>query len=109
MTRIDFFSEGGRVTGFRCQGHSGYAEEGADIVCAAITALTRMAECTICDVCGVKAKTRVGEDAVSLRLPAMSEDEETVQTVLAGLMLTLSELRDEYPDYLEVMEVQQNA
>ncbi len=111
MTRIDFFNEGGRITGFRCQGHSGYAEAGADVVCAAITALTRMAECTIRDVCGVNAKTRVDEDAASLSLllPAKSEEEETVQAVLSGFMLTLSALRDEYPDYLEVMEVQQNA
>ena len=31
--------------------------------------------------------------------------EEAVQAVLTGMMLTLSKVRDEYPDYLEVMEV----
>mgnify|MGYP003303931261 CR=1 FL=1 len=37
MTTITFRSEGGRIIGFDSQGHSGYAEEGEDIVCAAIT------------------------------------------------------------------------
>ena len=37
MTTITFRSEGGRIIGFDSQGHSGYAEEGADIVCAAIS------------------------------------------------------------------------
>ena len=108
MTRVEFRDEGGRITGFCCQGHSGYAEAGADIVCAAVTSAIRMAECTINDVCGSHARTRVSQaDAsVTLQLPARCDEEETVQAVLAGLLLTLCELRDEYPDYLEVLEVQ---
>ena len=38
MTTITFRSEGSRITGFDSQGHSGYAEEGEDIVCAGINA-----------------------------------------------------------------------
>ena len=46
------------------------------------------------------------EDArVTLTLPAVCEDEDAVQAVLTGMMLTLCELRDAYPDYIEVMEV----
>ncbi len=109
MTRVEFFDQDGRISGFRCQGHCDYAEEGADIVCAAVTALVRMAECTVNDVCGTRAKVSVDEDSVSLHLPARCDEEESVQAVLAGFMLTLSAMRDEYPDYLEVMEVQKNA
>ena len=46
------------------------------------------------------------EARITLTLPAVCEDEEAVQAVLTGMMLTLSELRDQYPDYIEVMEVQ---
>ncbi|MCI8524632.1 MAG: ribosomal-processing cysteine protease Prp [Oscillospiraceae bacterium] len=108
MTRVEFRDEGGRITGFCCQGHSGYAEAGADVVCAAVTAAVRMAECTINDVCAAGARTRVheAEARITLQLPARCEEEETVQAVLTGLMLTLCELRDAYPDYLEVLEVQ---
>ena len=31
----------GALVGFRAQGHSGYAQSGSDIVCAAISALTQ--------------------------------------------------------------------
>lgn len=111
MTRVEFFDGGGRITGFRCQGHSGFSEAGSDIVCAAVTALVRMTECTLNDVCGSCAQVRVDREkaVISLRLPAHCGEEETVQAVLAGLMLTLSSMRDEYPDHLEVMEVQENA
>ena len=92
MTRCEFFTEGDRITGFSVSGHSGYAEAGADIVCAAVSAVVTMAEATINDVCGAKAKVRVKE-------------EDAVQAVLAGMLITLCGIRDDYPDYIEVLEV----
>ena len=107
MTRCEFFMEDERITGFSVSGHSGYADEGSDIVCAAISALVTMAEATINEVCGAKAKVRVkNEDArVTLTLPTSCDEEDTVQAVLAGMMLTLCSMRDDYPDYIEVLEV----
>ncbi len=107
MTRCEFYSDGDRITGFTVSGHSGYSDAGTDIVCAAISAAVTMAEATVNDVCGAKAKVRVREEdaRISLTLPAVCDEEETVQAVLAGLMLTLCSLRDDYPDYIEVLEV----
>ena len=107
MTRCEFFTEDDRITGFSVSGHSGYAEAGADIVCAAISAVVTMAEATINDVCGAKAKVRVKEqDArITLTLPTSCEEEESIQAVLAGMLITLCSMRDDYPDYIEVLEV----
>ena len=107
MTRCEFFTEDERITGFSVYGHSGYSEAGSDIVCAAVSAVVSMAEATINDVCGAKAKVRVkNEDArVTLTLPASCDEEDTVQAVLAGMMLYLCNLREDYPDYIEVLEV----
>ena len=107
MTKCEFFRDHERITGFSVSGHSGYGEEGNDIVCAAITAIVDMAETTINDVCGGKAKVRVKEEdaRITLTLPASCDEEEAVQAVLAGMMLTLCNLRDDYPDYIEVLEV----
>ena len=107
MTRCEFFTEGERITGFSVSGHSGYGEAGTDIVCAAISAVVTMAEATINDVCGAKAKVRVKEEdaRITLTLPASCDEEDTVQAVLAGMMVTLMSMRDDYPDYIEVLEV----
>ena len=107
MTKCEFFRDGARITGFSVSGHSGYAEQGEDIVCAAISAVVTMAEATINDVCGAKAKVRVKEEdaRITLTLPASCDEEETVQAALSGLMLTLLNLRDEYSDFIEVLEV----
>ena len=107
MTRCEFFTENDRITGFTVSGHSGYAEAGEDIVCAAVSAAVAMAECTINDVCGARAKVRVKDESarITLTLPTSCDEEETVQAVLAGMMVTLCSLRDDYPDYIEVLEV----
>ena len=108
MTRCEFFREGDRITGFSVSGHSGYAEAGSDIVCAAVSAVVTMAEATINDVLGAKAKVRVKDEQarISLTLPVSCDEEDSVQAVLTGMMLTLCGLRDDYPDYIEVvMEV----
>ena len=99
--------ENDRINGFSVSGHSGYAEAGQDIVCAAISAVVTMAEATINDVCGAKAKVRVKDDQarITLTLPASCDEEESVQAVLSGMMLTLISLREDYPDYIEVSEV----
>ena len=109
MTRVEFFDQDGKISGFSVAGHSGYAEEGADIVCAAISTAVQFAETTISDVLGIAAKTKVNEDQarITLKLPVSCEEEDAVQAVLTGMMLTLCELRDQYPDHIEViMEVQ---
>ena len=107
MTRCEFFRENERITGFSVSGHSGYAEAGSDIVCAAISAVVTMAEATINDVCGAKAKVRVKDEQarITRTLPVSCDEEETVQAVLAGMMITLAGMRDDYPDYIEVLEV----
>ena len=107
MTKCEFFTENDRITGFSVSGHSGYGEAGSDIVCAAISAVVTMAEATINDVCGAKAKVRVKEEdaRITLMLPASCDEEETVQAVLAGMMVTLINLQEDYSDFIEVLEV----
>ena len=72
MTTVTFYSEGSRVTGFEVKGHSGYAPEGEDIVCAAVTSAVRLVECAVNDVLGLEASVKVKEQdaSISLKLPS---------------------------------------
>ena len=108
MTTVTFRTEDGRIIGFDSVGHSGYAEEGEDIVCAGITSAIRLVECTINDVLGLAASVKVREsDAfISLRLPGSlgPTAESTCQALLTGLMLYFTQLHDDYPENIEVLE-----
>lgn len=109
MTTAAFHMEGDRIVRFDISGHSGYAEAGSDIVCAAVSAVVGMVECTVNEVLGLAAAVKMDPERghLSLHLPGgLSEmDENTCQTMLVGMMVYLSELHQEYPDYIEVMEV----
>ena len=108
MTKVEFFTQEDKITGFCVSGHSGYGEEGTDIVCAAVTSAIRLVESTVNDVMGLCASVKVREkDAkISFRLPGglSAAAESTCQSLLAGLMLYFTELHDEYPENIEVME-----
>ena len=42
MTKLVFFRTGGVFYGFEEQGHTGYGEEGDDVLCAALSAMTML-------------------------------------------------------------------
>ena len=108
MTTVTFLTEESRIIGFDAKGHSGYAVEGEDIVCAAVTSAVRLVEATVNDVMGLCAAVKVNEKdaSISLRLPGglAQTAESTCQNLLTGLMVYLAQLHDEYPDHIEVME-----
>ena len=110
MTTVTFHTQGSRITGFDAAGHSGYAVEGGDIVCAAVTSTVRLIACVLNDVMGLCAAVKVSEASarISLRLPgSLSQTaESTCQTLLTGMMVYLTELHGEYPDFIEVLEAE---
>lgn len=109
MTTVTFHTEGSRIERFEVQGHSGYAQEGEDIVCAAVTSAVRLTECAVNDVLGLEAavKVRPQDTYLSLKLPAKlgTTAESTCQTLMTALMVHLAQLHEEYPDFISVLEV----
>ena len=109
MTTVTFHTEGSRIVSFEVQGHSGYAPEGEDIVCAAVTSAVRLAECAVNDVLGLEAAVKVKEKdaSISLKLPGGlgQTNESTCQTLLTALMVYCVQLAEEYPENITVLEV----
>ncbi len=109
MTTVTFHSEGRRLVAFEVKGHSGYAPEGEDIVCAAVTSAVRLTECAVNDVLGLEApvKVRDKEASITLKLPSGlgQTNESTCQTLLTALMVYLVQLAEEYPEFISVLEV----
>lgn len=109
MTTVQFESDGNRLIGFHMFGHSGFAPDGEDILCAALTSAVRLTECAINDVLGLEAsvKTRERDASISLKLPGrLSESlDQTCQTLLTAMMLYFVQLSEEYPNHIIVLEV----
>ena len=109
MTTASFVTEGSRLLAFTVAGHSGLAQAGEDILCAAITSAVRLTECAINDVLGLEAGVKVSEKdaSITLKLPRnlTGEADEVCQTLLAALMVSFVQLQEEYPEHMNVMEV----
>lgn len=109
MTTARFFTTGSRIDAVEVTGHAGYAEEGEDIVCAAVSANLDLTSCLLGDVMGLEIKIEVDEDNARIRitLPARLEeaDEVQAQNALDALMLYFINLKARYQDFIEVMEV----
>ena len=66
MTTIQIQKQSGNIIGFNVSGHSGYAEEGSDIVCAAISALAQNVCVGLENVLNLNPKILVNEKSANL-------------------------------------------
>ena len=111
MTEIVFYRSGGVYYGFEEQGHSGYAEAGDDVLCAALSAMTMLIINTIEVAYASDVDYDVNEGATRIvvrskaALPEFEEDERKRYAV-SGLFLSyfyqLNDMIEEYYDYLDV-------
>ncbi len=101
MTEIRFFKSSNCFSGFEAFGHSGAGEEGNDIVCAAISAVTQYAAVMAEEVLGFKDSVYQNEDDASLSVKIKNGNKEWYD-VVKGLEIYLTELQKLYPDNLKV-------
>ena len=105
MTRITLFRRQDIIFRVEAEGHSGYAEEGADIVCAAVTASFRLMSAQL-DAAGLSQKVRQNARRAYLSLEAEGT---AAEHIFAGFKALAYELGEEYPENISVTEVEQNA
>ena len=82
---------------FTVEGHSGYAEEGSDIVCAAVSSAAIMTVNTVTEILGEKGKVKVKDGFLQFEASG-----KPARDMIMGLKLHLEGLSEEYPDYVTV-------
>ncbi|MBR2315677.1 MAG: ribosomal-processing cysteine protease Prp [Clostridia bacterium] len=87
----------GDYKGFEVDGHSGYAEEGSDIICASVSSAAYMTANTLTEIIGVKADIEVEDGYMHL---VLSEENETAKKLIEGFALHIGQLSEQYPDYV---------
>ena len=104
MIQITFErNSAGQITGFLLEGHAEYADPGADIVCAAVSALT--INCINSVEALTDASYRQESDDESGRILFQLEEEPSLKTqlLLQSLLLGLQSLEEQYDDYLDLI------
>lgn len=90
----------------RITGHSGQAEAGRDIVCAAVSILGCTCVNALESVCGIIPEvTENDAGMLEFRLPELDpEDNAKAQILMGALKQGLSDLADAYPQFVRVTE-----
>ena len=88
----------------RITGHSGQAEAGRDIVCAAVSILGCTCVNSLESVCGIIPLVEENEDGIlEFRLPELTPEENAKEQILMGaLQQGLTDLADAYPRNITV-------
>ena len=89
-----------RKDSFTIDGHSGSAESGQDIVCAAVSSAAYMAVNTITEILGEDVEADVSDGYMKIRLCSGNQ---AATDILRGLELHISELSKDYPDFIKII------
>ena len=100
MICFKFVRSGKSTVGFECRGHAGYAKQGHDIVCAAVSSAAYLTTNTITDFLKVKADAKADDGYMCLTL---LEESAEAQKMLDGLEAHIRSLAKEYPRSIKVI------
>lgn len=107
MTRVTISHNGSDITGIRVSGHSGYAEEGSDIVCAAASVLITTCANALDSVANIRPVVRASEKntEISVRLPDHMNPQQMhdAQIILQSARLGFQDIAEQYPENLQII------
>ena len=101
MIKVSFLKKDGSIIGFELCGHSGFAQEGADIICSAVSSAAYMVANTVTEILNEDAAVEVDDGYMKLIAPKVTEHN---QVLFKGMALHLNALAQQYEDYLSCKE-----
>ncbi len=94
----------GQYTGYRSEGHSGYAEAGSDIICAGLSILESTCVNAMESLLDVRVSPKVEEETglLSFDLPELEGEKASGAQLLMGTLgQGCSDLQEAYPGYVK--------
>jgi hypothetical protein len=105
MTKVEIFRKNGNIIGYKASGHSGYSEQGSDIICSAISTSLQMTLIGIQEILKLKVDFKINDGFLDVDLKNISQDKLTQTNILTEAMaMFLKELTKQYPKYIRLVE-----
>lgn len=97
----------GRAAGFRCLGHSGYAESGKDIVCAAVSALVINTVNAIGKFTASDFDLDTEEETGRIDFSLKAEPDHDAELLLDAMLLGLQDIQNNYGNEYLILEYEE--
>lgn len=108
MTKITIFKKDDIIWSYQVKGHSGFAEEGRDIVCSAVSTATQMILVGLKEVLKLKVESIIEDGFLQVRLLDGDENNKDAQILLNTMFLTLQDIAKNYAKNVK-MEVRKDV
>lgn len=108
MTKITIFKKNDIIWSYQVKGHSGFAEEGKDIVCSAVSTATQMTLVGLKDVLKLNVESIIEDGFLQVRLLDGDENNKDAQVLLNTMFLTLKDISKNYAKNVK-MEVRKDV
>ena len=108
MTKITIFEKNDLIVGFQVKGHSGYAVEGQDIVCAGVSVASQMTLVGLQEVLKKDIETNTNDGFLAVRLKENDAKDKSVQVLFESLVKTLEDIAKNYSKFVK-MEVKKDV
>ena len=109
MTEILLKKENGIIVSGKVKGHSGYAEEGSDIVCSAISTLMETLANGLTEVVKADVEIKVDETIPHLSVTSNEKDQEKckyAQVLMQSTLLGIKGVAQEFSKFIKIKEKQ---
>lgn len=109
MVNIELYRDRhGNIVKFECDGHTGYAESGSDIVCASVSSVAYAVLNGIENVLKIDFGYEQGDGYLFFVLPddIESTDRKHINILLDTMYLFLCDIREQYPNNIKISELE---
>lgn len=98
MTKAVFIRKNGTLCRCSIKGHAGYADEGQDVVCAAVSSAVQLTANLITETFGFEAQISAKGDTIDIR----TDGSEIPAKLLEALSIHLQCISEEFPKQIKL-------
>ena len=109
MINVTVIKQKQNIKSIQATGHSGYAEQGGDIVCSAVSTLMETLANGLTEIAKAEVKVVVDEEIPHLMIELIEQDEQkckNAQLLMKTTLLGLKGVESEYGKYIKIKEKQ---
>jgi len=108
MTKICVYKKGNHIVKYTVEGHTGYSEEGSDIVCAAVSTVATHTLNGLTDVVKIFVGYEVDDAYLECIVPDDLSEEERKQSdiLLDAMYQTFKNLEEQYKEYITIIDME---
>ena len=92
-----------RLSSVFASGHTGFAEHGEDIVCAAASAILQSAWLGLTDYAKIAVEADRSEGHLALRWPQAARDDPSLRAIMSSAELAINHMARQFPENLRTV------